>query len=262
MLINNRERSLLKSILLAFYHLTRLPLPAVPFDEKSCGRSTAFFPAVGLILGLILAGLAWASQWCFPEQFRAALLVTGMLVLTGGIHLDGFMDSMDGLLSGRLRERKLEIMRDSRVGAFGVIGAICLLLTKYTLFLGLLGMPGQTLTRVLITVPALSRWSMVLAITTFPYARQEGLGKVYTDNAGRKELLIATLIAALVAGLSLNMLGAWLMLAGAAFTILAGRRITRALGGLTGDIYGFTNEMTEVVLLALIYPYLCLNAGI
>ncbi len=249
----------MKSFLLAFYQLTRLPLPTVPFEERSCGRSTAFFPAVGLFLGLILAALAWASQWCFPEQFRAALLVTGMLVLTGGMHLDGYMDSIDGLLSGRPRERKLEIMRDSRVGAFGVTGAVCLLLTKYTLFLG---MPGQTLIPVLITVPALSRWSMVIAITAFPYARPEGLGKVYATYAGRKEMLIATLIAALVAGLSLNLLGAWLMFAGAAFTGLAGRRITRALGGLTGDIYGFINEMTEVVLLAAVYPYLRLIAGI
>jgi adenosylcobinamide-GDP ribazoletransferase len=199
----------LKSILFAFYQLTRLPLPCVIFEEKSCGRSTAFFPAVGLLLGLILAALAWAAQWCFPEQVRAALLVTGLIVLTGGIHLDGFMDSIDGLLSGRPRERKLEIMRDSRVGAFGVTGAVCLLLTKYTLILGL---PGQSLTWVLITVPVLSRWSMVFAITAFPYARLEGLGKVYAVYAGRKELLIATLIAALVAGLTLNLLGAgqWL----------------------------------------------------
>jgi adenosylcobinamide-GDP ribazoletransferase len=249
----------LKSILFAFYQLTRLPLPCVIFEEKSCGRSKAFFPAVGLLLGLILAALAWAAQWCFPEQVRAALLVTGLIVLTGGIHLDGFMDSIDGLLSGRPRERKLEIMRDSRVGAFGVTGAVCLLLTKYTLILGL---PGQSLTWVLITVPVLSRWSMVFAITAFPYARLEGLGKVYAVYAGRKELLIATLIAALVAGLTLNLLGAWLMFAGAAFTYLVCRRISRALGGLTGDIYGFINEMTEVVLLTAVYPYLQLNAGI
>jgi adenosylcobinamide-GDP ribazoletransferase len=195
----------------------------------------------------------------YEEQVRAALLVTGLIVLTGGIHLDGFMDSIDGLLSGRPRERKLEIMRDSRVGAFGVTGAVCLLLTKYTLILGL---PGQSLTWVLITVPVLSRWSMVFAITAFPYARLEGLGKVYAVYAGRKELLIATLIAALVAGLTLNLLGAWLMFAGAAFTYLVCRRISRALGGLTGDIYGFINEMTEVVLLTAVYPYLQLNAGI
>jgi adenosylcobinamide-GDP ribazoletransferase len=249
----------LRSILFAFYQLTRLPLPGVHFDEKPCGHSTAFFPAVGLLLGAILAMLAWAAQWCFPDQVRAVLLVSGMVVLTGGMHLDGFMDSVDGLFSGRTRERKLEIMRDSRVGAFGVIGAVCLLLTKYTLILGL---PNQVLTWMLITVPAVSRWGMVIAITAFPYARQEGLGKVYAVYADKKELLIATLIAALTAGLALDLQGIWLMAVGATFTYLACRRITRELGGLTGDCYGFINEMTEVILLAAVYPFLRLNTGL
>jgi adenosylcobinamide-GDP ribazoletransferase len=249
----------LKSILFAFYQLTRLPLPGVPFEEKSCGRSTAFFPAVGLILGLILVALARGAQWCFPDQVRAALIVFSLVVLTGGIHLDGFMDSIDGLFSGRSQERKLEIMRDSRVGAFGVIGAICLLLAKYTL---LLGLPDKVLIPVLVAVPALSRWCMVIAVTSFPYARPEGLGKVYNAQAGNKELLAATLIAALVAGISINLLGAWLILAGGSFTYLACRRITRELGGMTGDTYGFINEMAEVILLAAVYPYLKLNAWV
>ncbi|OPZ71874.1 MAG: Cobalamin synthase [Firmicutes bacterium ADurb.Bin456] len=248
----------MKSIIFAFYQLTRLPLPCVTFEEKSCGRSTAFFPAVGLILGLILAMLALGAQWCFPDQVRAALIVSSLVILTGGIHLDGFMDSIDGLFSGRSRERKLEIMRDSRVGAFGVIGVICLLLAKYTL---LLGLPGKVFTPVLIAVPALSRWCMVIAVTTFPYARPEGLGKIYNDRAGKIELLAATLIAALVAGISLNLLGAWLFFTGGAFTCLACRRITRELGGMTGDTYGFINEITEVILLAAVYPYLKLSVG-
>lgn len=249
----------MKSFLFALYQLTRLPLPAVPFDEISCGRSTAFFPVVGLFLGTILAALGWAAGWFFPVQVQAALLVFGMVILTGGIHLDGFMDSIDGLFSGRPRERKLEIMRDSRVGAFGVIGVVCLLLLKYNL---LLGLTDQTLMRVLPVVPALSRWGMSFAIIAFPYARQEGLGKIYASYTGVKELVGATIIAAAIAGVALGPQGIWLMALGGVVTCLVGRKITRELGGLTGDTYGFINELLEVILLLAVYPILKVNSGV
>lgn len=242
----------MKNLLFALYQLTRLPLPAIPFDEAACGRSIAFFPAVGLLLGAILATLEWTAGWLYPPQVRAAILVAGMAVLTGGIHLDGFMDSIDGLFSGRPRERKLEIMRDSRVGAFGVIGVVCLLLLKYSLFLGL---TDQALTRLLPVIPALSRWGMSLAIVAFPYARREGLGKFYVSYAGNKELVGATIMAAAVAAL-LGPPGMWLMTVAGAVTLLAGRKIKKELGGLTGDNYGFINELLEVVLLLAAYPVL------
>ncbi len=249
----------MKSLLFAFYQLTRLPLPAVPFDEVACGRSIAFFPLVGLILGSVLAALVWLAGWIFPVQVLASLLVVGMVILTGGIHLDGFMDSMDGLFSGRSRERKLEIMRDSRTGAFGVIGVVCLLLLKYTLFLG---MSEQVLMRVLLVVPALSRWCMSFAVVAFPYARQEGLGKVFATYAGWKELAGATVIAAAVAGVALGPQGICLMVIGAGVAYLTGRKINNELGGLTGDTYGFVNEFLEVLLLIAVYPLLIISSGV
>ncbi|NLI12680.1 MAG: adenosylcobinamide-GDP ribazoletransferase [Peptococcaceae bacterium] len=237
----------------ALIHLTRLPLPAVKFNEVYCGRATAFFPAAGLILGLILAALVWAAGWLVPAPVEASLLVVGMVVLTGGIHLDGFMDSIDGLFSGRPRERKLEIMRDSRVGAFGVIGVVCLLLLKYSLFLG---MPHQFLWKVLLVVPAVSRWCMCCAVIAFPYVRREGLGRIYKLHSGMKQLLMATVITAAVAGFALGLYGIWLTALGGVVTYLAGCRITKELGGLTGDIYGFINELLEVILLFTVYPWL------
>lgn len=244
---------LLKSFMFALIHLTRLPLPAIKFDEVSCGRSTAFFPAAGFILGLILAALAWAAGWLAPRQIQASLLVAGMVALTGGIHLDGFMDSVDGLFSGRPRERKLEIMRDSRVGSFGVIGVVCLLLLKYNLFLGI---PDQFLWKALLVVPAISRWSMCYAVIAFPYVRREGLGRIYKLHSGMKQLLGATVMTALIAGFTLGLYGVWLLALGGVLTYLAGLRITKELGGLTGDVYGFINELLEVILLLAIYPFL------
>ncbi len=189
---------------------------------------------------------ALAAEWVFPAPALASLLVVGMVILTGGIHLDGFMDSIDGLFSGRSRERKLEIMRDSRTGAFGVIGVICLLLLKYSVFLGI---SGQNLIKTLMVVPALSRWGMSLAVVVFPYARPEGLGKIYALYTGKKELVWATVFAAVIAGAILGVLGIFLMALAGAVTCLVGRAITKELGGLTGDTYGFINELLEVLLL-------------
>jgi len=249
----------LDSFLFALSHLSRLPVPAVPFREESLGRSTAFFPLVGLLFGLILAVFWWLAGWLFPSQVIAAMIVVGLVVLTGGIHLDGFMDSVDGLFSGRPRERKLEIMRDSRVGAFGVLAVVCLFLLKFTL---LLGLSANVLFEMLLLVPVLSRWGMTFAIFTFPYARPEGLGKLHTIYTGKKELLLATFTAAVVAGFTLGPAGLWLMALSGALTLLLGKAVTVELGGLTGDVYGAINEMLEVVLLLASYVFFRVSSSI
>jgi adenosylcobinamide-GDP ribazoletransferase len=243
----------LKSFLFALQHLTRLPSPRVSFDDVACGRATVFFPVAGALLGAVMAALVWAAGPYLPFQLQASLLIIVMVVLTGGIHLDGFMDSIDGLFSGRPKENKLEIMRDSRVGAFGVIGVICLLLLKFNL---LAGIPNHVLIKLLLVVPALSRWNMTFAVVIFPYARPEGLGTIYKEYSGIKELLWATVLAAGIAGLVLGVYGVLLMVLGAVITYLLGIKIKRELGGLTGDIYGFISELSEVMLLLAAYPLL------
>ncbi len=243
----------MKSFVYALYQLTRLPLPQLSFNESVYGRSTRFFPVVGFLLGAVLALLVWTVNFIFPFQVLSAFLIVAMVVLTGGIHLDGFMDSIDGLFSGRPAEKKLEIMRDSRVGAFGVIGVVCLLLLKYNLFLG---MSVAALIKILPVVLALSRWCMTLAIAFFPYARPEGLGKVYVCHTGTKELLWSTVFAAVITGAFLGLQGLWLMLSGGFLTYLLGKKITGELGGLSGDIYGLINELLEVFFIAAAYPLL------
>lgn len=248
----------MKSFLSAFYQLTRLPLPAINFDEKACGRATLFFPVVGLFLGALLAVLAWAAGFLFPAGVKASLIVVGMVILTGGMHLDGFMDSIDGLFSGRPRERKLEIMRDSRVGAFGVIGVICLLLLKYNL---LLELPDAVLFKVLLVLPVLSRWGMTIAVIAFPYARPEGLGKSYALQSSIRELIGSTIFSVIVAILVLGLQGFWLVALAALATWFLGKKVVKELGGLTGDIYGFINELLEMALLFAVYLILRWSCG-
>ena len=165
---------------LALTFLTKLPWPwRGPADETALARSMFWFPWVGALLGLIFWG-AWAGlQKILPAPAAAALLLALTVWVTGGLHLDGLADTADGLGGGRTPEEALRIMKDSRVGAFGVISLILALVLKFSLFLSL-----ATQTRgagVLLLFPVISRWSMVLLAYLSPYARAEGgLGQAMT----------------------------------------------------------------------------------
>ena len=202
---------------------------------------------VGLLLGLILVAVDKGAGAIFPAPLTAALLLATLAILTRGLHLDGFMDVCDGLFGGYTPERRLEIMRDSHVGAFAVAGAVSLLLLKYGALVSLLsmGVPGKEL--VLLLFPMLSRWSMVLQLGVFPYVRPEGLGSPLHQGSA-KLATTAALLTAIVASVVLGSIGGAALLAG--LTLLAwllGLAMSRLLGGLTGDTYGATNEIIEVV---------------
>ena len=202
---------------------------------------------VGLLLGLILVAVDKGAGALFPAPLTAALLLATLVILTRGLHLDGFMDVCDGLFGGYTPERRLEIMRDSHVGAFAVVGAVSLLLLKYGALVSLLslGVPGKEF--VLLLFPTLSRWSMVLQLGVFPYVRAEGLGSPLHQGSAKLATL-AALLTAIVTSVVLGSIGGAVLLAG--LTLLAwllGLTMAKMLGGLTGDTYGATNEIIEVV---------------
>ena len=183
----------------------------------------------------------------FPASLTAALLLATLAILTRGLHLDGFMDVCDGLFGGYTPERRLEIMRDSHVGSFAVVGAVSLLILKYGALVSLLsmGVPGKEL--VLLLFPMISRWSMVMQLGAFQYVRREGLGSPHHQNSAKLATTVA-LLTAVVASVALGSIGGAALLVGA--TLLAwllGLGMSRMLGGLTGDTYGATNEIIEVV---------------
>lgn len=241
----------MRSFVFALQHLTRIRIMDVPFDERQLGRSGMYFPLVGLILGLLLIlvdRLAWVM---FPPMAAAAAVLVCLVVFTGGIHLDGFMDTVDGVFSGRPRERMLEIMKDSRVGAFGALGAFCLLLFKFGLLTGLSG-PGDYGALILMTVSG--RWAMTYAIARFPYARDEGMGRLYKLYTRSFELAAASGVALVIALAAGKLGGAVIFLLSALFAHLLCGYLNRVLGGLTGDTYGFLNELTEVFVLAIYLP--------
>ena len=233
---------MLKSLRLAISFLTIFPVYQERAESQELGRSVSYYPLVGLLLGALVAGLCYGLHRLGLTLAGDGLVVVALVVLTGGLHMDGLMDTADGLFSGRNLEQKLAIMKDSRVGAMGVMAFATVLLLK-TVFLYELSM-GLKLTA-LILAPAAGRWAMVYGIIRFPYARQEGLGGSLAQ-AGRCQLAVATLI----------LLAAALWLAGpaglgiAAFVLLGTlattRFISKCIGGMTGDTYGATGELIEV----------------
>ena len=243
----------MKSFMLALQFISRIYIFNVSFDEVAFGKATRFFPVVGLILGAITAAVYRLCVTVFPSEVSAALAVLTMVLLTGGIHLDGFMDSLDGLFSGRDRERKLEIMKDSRIGAFGAVGLVALFLLKYTVILRL---PPEFLYPLLILAPVVSRWTMVIGIKFFPYLREQGLGKLYSQYTGWSEFIFATVLVIGITVFLAGLPGLVLLVFCGLFALLMCRRVCRQLGGLTGDIYGAVNEITEVLVLMLSYPVL------
>ncbi len=229
--------------------LTILPLPgAHASSEQSLVRAIPWFPAVGLLLGGILAGIGWLAGLVWDPPVSAALLVVAWAGLTGGLHLDGLSDTFDAVLSWRSRERKLEIMRDSRIGAMGAIALVALFLLKFAL----LASAGADWWSAVLLAPLLGRWADIYGIYWFPAAREGGLGRSFNAEVRRRDFSLATAITAslllLVAGLSglLALLIVW----GAAH--LLARWWTRDLGGLTGDTYGALCEICELVALAVL----------
>jgi adenosylcobinamide-GDP ribazoletransferase len=235
---------------LALTFLTKLPWPwRGPADAGALARSLFWFPWVGALLGLGFWA-AWAGlHRVLPAPAAAALLLALTVWVTGGLHLDGLADTADGLGGGHTPETALRIMKDSRVGAFGVISLVLALILKFSLFLSLAAQPDRT--AALMLFPVVSRWGMVLLAYLSPYARPEGgLGQAMTLGVSRQVLAGASLSAWVLSVLILGAPGLVLFAAAAALVWLGSLYFHRRLGGITGDILGATNEVVEIVVLA------------
>ena len=243
------------SFLAALQFLTSIPIPGKrELSPEQLGRATAYFPVVGLIIGLVLACLNWLLGLILPPAVVNALLIVALVILTGALHLDGLADTCDGIAGHKTVEERWKVMRDSRTGAFGVVGIVLLLLVKYVT---LNNIPPVFMTAVLIFMPVVSRWAMVYAIYVYRYARPSGLGTAFKQATRWPQFTAATVITFAVA----FALFPWFSLAG--LLIIAGILIiTTALAfyfkykfaGLTGDTYGAIDEVAEVMTLLVAIP--------
>ncbi len=226
-------------------------------DTRGLATARGWFPAVGVLLGIGLAGIDLLLRWVYTAGSAAGVdvqvpggvlsgvvLVVALVAMTRALHLDGFMDTCDALLGGSSPERRRRILKDPGVGAFAVAGVVCLLLLKVA---AVSALPDQVRPWILILVPCISRGGMLLIMETFPYVGGDGLGAAFLKRSGRWQLIFGTTLA-LLAGIALA--GPWslVLLALAVLTAWSiGAFANRLLGGVTGDIYGAVNETVEAV---------------
>jgi adenosylcobinamide-GDP ribazoletransferase len=235
---------------LALQFLTVLP-PLVRRAPRpdDFGRSEAFFPLVGLLLGACLAAVDQALTPLVAPLVRDVALVALLAILTGALHLDGVIDTFDGAFAAATPERRLEIMRDPRAGSYGVVAVVLLLALKIA---ALGSLPPSLRVPALIVAPGLGRWGIVLVTATFAYARPEGMGRDFKASIRAVHVAVAALI---LLGVTMLAAGPGVVLVWAgvsAAALLAGRWIAGRLGGLSGDVYGAICETTETGVLVVL----------
>src|SRR5713226_3789570 len=173
----------------ALQFLTRIP---VPRGEYRLEDSVVWLPVVGFFLGGVLWGVDWGLRsLAFEPLVVSTVVVVVLLVLSGALHADGLMDTCDAVFGHASPERRLEIMRDPRVGAFGVVGLVCVVALKIA---AVTALPAALRLQLLVLAPGVGRWSIVLLATLFPYGRASGLGAPLKAAATTRVLILATLL--------------------------------------------------------------------
>ncbi len=231
---------------LALGFLTRLPVPgAGALAPGALGRAAIWFPLVGVLVGAALGGTRLLAELVVSPQAATVLAIAVAVALTGGLHEDGLGDTADGLGAHTTRERRLEIMRDSRLGTFGVLAVVLAVLLGWAL---LSDLEAIDCLKAAIAAHALARWTMLAAAAAFPPARPDGAGSLL--RVGPLPLAIATVLA-VGAALAAADPGPGLAALGAASLAAAalGGWATRAVGGVTGDVLGAIGKAAELAAL-------------
>jgi adenosylcobinamide-GDP ribazoletransferase len=250
----------MKRLILAFQFLTIIPLGNTEeVSEQDMGKATAFFPVVGAIEGILYVSLSYLFLKVFPTDLTNGLLLFAMVIINGGLHLDGLSDTVDAVASRGDREKKLSIMKDSTVGPAGVIAIVLVLLLKYLLLNAVaFYSTREAYYSALYLLPVLSRWTMVPAIYHCSYVRDSGLGKMFITHTELKELIISTMLvlsACIVLLLSnhdfrtLSFVLMFMMPVLYIFSRAAVAFFGNHFGGMTGDSFGSVYEIAIILFL-------------
>lgn len=251
----------MKAILQLFKFMTRFPIPFdIEFDSDNLGKGIRFFPLVGLIIGIILflvSGILY-SYTSFSATVIAIIVVILEVIFTGGLHLDGLADTFDGIFSYRSKQKMLDIMKDSRLGANGGMVLILYFMLKTIFVAELL---GEKAFFVILLYPIFSRFNSVINCFCENYAKSAGMGKTFCDNTKFPDLIISFIITILI------IIGAYFYIPNIlniepvifVFIITSflgwgfGKLMTKKIGGITGDTLGAVVELSEIVVLFLFY---------
>lgn len=224
------------------------------FPPVNTGDAMVWFPGVGLLIGAFLVAIYFLLIQWFPSSVSDALILVVYIGITGALHLDGLADSCDGIFGGYDKEKRLEIMRQSTIGTFGVLGLICIIGIRY---LGIhnLAYEGYSLWFsqkgiMLLLMPAVGRWTQVLAAALSGYARsEEGVGRVFVDNVHLRHAIYSTLFLLVPLWFFCGIKGLMIFAIVIFGALLIIKYIKGKIGGMTGDTLGAVNEISEVVFL-------------
>lgn len=249
----------LRLFFIALQFFTRLPIPRwVGFEPEWLHHASRYFPLVGVVVAAVSAIAYTVGAWFWPAPVAVLVAMAAGIYLTGAFHEDGFADMCDGFGGGLTQQRVLDIMKDSRIGAYGAIGIGCLLALKCVT---LAMLPPGAIAGALLLAHPLSRLAAVALILTMDYARDEGKAKPMAQAMTHAEFAIAT-GTALLPALSMGVLGyfSWSMMLTAIVAAACGAwwlaaKCRRRIGGYTGDCLGAVQQVTEVMI------YLVLLAG-
>ncbi|MHB8841728.1 MAG: adenosylcobinamide-GDP ribazoletransferase [Candidatus Aquicultor sp.] len=219
-------------------------------EERVFGDSIKYFAVVGAILGLLLAGVHLLIATRVAQPAASIIVVASLVALTRAFHVDALADTFDGLFGGRDKEHMLAIMKDSRVGSFGVAAIVVAFALKFSL---LAATPAALTVGTLIAFPVLGRWAAAIATSTQPSARPGvGLGSLFAERARPWELILSSAIAFAIVGVALWTRPVAALAAvgiAGAFLVIYVYLVKRKIGGMTGDTLGALIELTEIAVL-------------
>lgn len=238
---------ILRPFLVALQFLTVFPvhLKEIPNDQ-TIGRSLLYYPVVGLLIGLLLATIAWAGNGLLTSLWTAIVL-TIWIVLTGALHLDGLADSADAWIGGLGdRQKTLSIMKDPYCGPAAVVTLVLLLLIKFVALEHIITTENWA---DLALVPMLGRAALVLLFLTTPYVRENGLGNLLKKHLPRRASTVIVFSSFIAIPVILGMNALWLLFATAGSFLVLRNLMRRRIGGTTGDTAGALVEITETAIL-------------
>lgn len=234
----------MNGFLLLIQFMTRIPIPMyTEYSPREIGKAIKYFPLVGLLIGVILTGIFFILNPFIESKLVLALVIVLVeVLLTGGLHVDGLADTFDGIFSYRDRERILEIMKDSCVGANGALAIIFFVVAKVILV-------SELGWEFLLIMPMFSRMNTVVHAGFGHYAREEGMGKSIVDETTKQGTYFAIAFAFLIGALLIGWNVVWVGFAALGFGFMSLHYIQKRIGGITGDTMGAVLELTSLVVL-------------
>lgn len=237
----------MKSFLLIITFFTRIPVKYnYEYREEDFIRGIKFLPLVGLLIGAAMYIPAFLKN-IFHSPIISLLIWIIYICITGGLHIDGLADTYDGLFSNRNREEILEIMKDSRIGTFGVLGVLLLIIWNLLL-------TNYIDIKLIILVPLVGRSAAILSASISKYARErKGMGKAFIENCGASEAIFAIIFSYIIAFVFVKFQALLILTITYLIVIILTKKIKVKIGGMTGDTIGFIIELSQGIFIFILY---------